>query len=43
MSCFICGRGKCIPSFHSLHEQADFEPDEKAYEKYLDLRAKCLE
>ncbi len=43
MGCFICGRGNCIPSFHSLDEQAAYEPAETAYEKYLDVRAKCRE
>lgn len=43
MSCFICGRGSCTPSFHSLDEQSAYEAAEIAYEKYLDVRSKCKE
>jgi hypothetical protein len=41
MSCFICGRGNCIPSFHSLEEQQAFERAEDAYENYLKVRREC--
>lgn len=39
--CFICGRGSCCPSFHSLEEQEAYEPAEEAYDKYLEIRAQC--
>ncbi len=39
--CFICGRGNCCPSFHSLDEQAIFEPASEAYDKFLDIREQC--
>lgn len=43
MGCFICGRGNCMPSFHSLEEQAAYEPANVAFEKYLDIRRECEE
>lgn len=39
--CFICGRGSCCQSFHSLEEQEAYEPAEEAFEKYLEIRARC--
>ena len=39
--CFICGRGNCVPSFHSLEEQQAFEPAEEAYERYLEIKEEC--
>jgi len=41
MSCFICGRDTCTPSFHSLEEQQAFERAEKAYERFLEIREEC--
>jgi len=41
MSCFICGRGNCTPSFHSLDEQFAFERAEEAYERFLQIREEC--
>jgi hypothetical protein len=41
--CFICGRGNCTPSFHSLEEQKAFEPAEEAYDKYLEVREQCVD
>lgn len=41
MSCFICGRGSCIPSFHSLEEQKAFEPAEEAFDRFLEVREQC--
>ena len=43
MACFICGRGSCISSFHSLAEQEAFADAEIAYEKYLEVRQRCRE
>lgn len=43
MACFICGRGNCIPSFHSLEEQKAYSDAEVAYEKFLDIRQRCKE
>ena len=43
MACFICGRGNCTPSFHSLDEQNAYSDAETAYEKYLDIRQRCKE
>lgn len=40
--CFICGRGNCCPSFHSLEEQKAFEPAEEAFERYLEIREQCV-
>ena len=39
--CFICGRGNCTPMFHSLEEQAAFEPASDAYDKFLEIREQC--
>lgn len=39
--CFICRRGNCCPSFHSLEEQNAYEPAEEAFDRYLEIRAKC--
>ena len=41
--CFICGRGNCVPSFHSLEEQEVFEPAAEAYDAYLKVREECVE
>lgn len=41
--CFICGRGNCIPSFHSIEEQKAFERAEEAYDKFLEIREECRE
>lgn len=41
MSCYICGRGNCTPSFHSPDEQFAYEKAEEAYEKYLEIREQC--
>ncbi len=41
MSCYICGRGACCSSFHSLAEQEAFEPAEDAYERFLEIREVC--
>lgn len=43
MSCFICGRGNCTPSFHSLEEQSFFDDAEAAYDNYIEVRDKCRE
>ena len=43
MSCYICGRGSCMPSFHSLEEQEAFEDAEEAYEKFIEIRDRCRE
>ena len=43
MGCYICGRGNCMPSFHSLEEQEYFEEAYEAYEHYLEVRARCQE
>lgn len=43
MSCFICGRGSCIPNFHSCEEQRAFEKAEEAFEKFLEIREQCRE
>jgi hypothetical protein len=43
MSCYICGRGACTPSFHSIDEQEAFEPAEEAYEHFLNVRDRCRE
>jgi hypothetical protein len=40
--CFICGRGNCTPSFHSLEEQRAFEPAEEAYDRFLEVREQCV-
>lgn len=40
--CYICGRGNCTPSFHSLEEQQAFEPAEEAYAKFIEVRAQCF-
>ena len=39
--CYICGRGSCMPSFHSIEEQEAFSAVEEAYENYLEVRDKC--
>ena len=41
MSCFICGRNSCMPSFHSLEEQSYFEKAEEAYDRYLEILEEC--
>ena len=41
MSCYICGRGSCVPSFHSLDEQRLFERAEEAYERFIEIRDEC--
>ncbi len=41
MSCYICGRGACMPSFHSTEEQQAFEPAEEAYERFIEIREVC--
>ena len=43
MSCYICGRGNCAPSFHSIEEQKAFDPAEEAYERFLEVRGECRE
>ncbi len=43
MSCYICRRSTCAPSFHPLEEQVCFEKAEAAYEKYLEVLEKCRE
>lgn len=43
MSCFICGRGSCMPNFHSCEEQKAFEKAEEAFEKFLEIREQCRE
>lgn len=41
MTCHICGRGNCLGSFHSAEEQEAFAPAEEAYERFIEIRAKC--
>lgn len=41
MSCYICGRGNCTPSFHSPEEQQAFEKAEEAYDRFLEVREAC--
>ena len=41
MSCFICGRGSCMPLFHSAEEQQVFEPAEDAYDRYIEILEEC--
>ena len=41
--CFICGRGSCMPSFHSHDEQEAFAPTDEAYDNYLEVRQQCVE
>ena len=41
--CFICGRGNCMSSFHSIEEQQAFEPAEEAYDRFLEIREQCRE
>lgn len=41
MSCFICGRGNCMPLFHSIEEQTAFEPAREAYDKFLEVIEQC--
>lgn len=43
MSCDICGRGACIPSFHSLEEQKQFEKVIDAFDRARDLRERTRE
>ena len=38
MSCDICGRSACIPSFHSVVEQARYEKVIEAFDHARDLR-----
>ena len=40
MSCDICGRGNCTPSFHSLEEQERYSDVIDAFDKARDLRDK---
>ena len=41
MSCLICGRGSCMPSFHSIEEQEAYEKAMEAYEAFFKVREKC--
>jgi hypothetical protein len=41
MSCYICRRGSCTPSFHSLEEQEAYEDADTAYEEFLDVWERC--
>jgi len=41
MSCYICGRGNCIPIFHSIEEQQAFSDAEDAYDNYIEVRDRC--
>lgn len=41
MSCFICGRGACMPSFHSSEEQEAFAPADEAYDRFIEIRDQC--
>ena len=38
MSCAICGRGGCTPSFHSLKEQDQYSEVIEAFDRARDLR-----
>ena len=40
MSCDICGRGSCCPSFHSIEEQKKYEDVIGLFDKARDLRDK---
>lgn len=40
MSCDICGRGSCCPSFHSIEEQKKYEDVIELFDKARDLRDK---
>lgn len=40
MSCDICGRGSCVPSFHSLEEQERYEKVIEAFDRARELRAR---
>lgn len=40
MSCDICGRGSCAPSFHSHEEQERYEEVIEAFDKARELRTK---
>lgn len=41
MSCYICGRGSCCGSFHSIEEQKVFERASDAYDRFLEIRQQC--
>lgn len=41
--CYICGRGNCMPMFHSSEEQRAFAPAEEAYDRFLEIREQCRE
>ena len=43
MSCYICGRDTCTPSFQPLEEQDAYEAAGEAHEKFLEVREKCRE
>ncbi len=38
MSCAICGRGSCIPMFHSIEEQTEYEPVIEMFDRARELR-----
>lgn len=38
MSCDICGRGSCIPSFHSLDEMERYEKVIAAFDRAREMR-----
>jgi hypothetical protein len=42
MSCDICGRGFCAPSFHSLEEQERFEKVIELFDKARALREELI-
>ncbi len=39
--CFICGRGNCMPSFHSVEEQEAFSDADEAYDNFIEVRDRC--
>lgn len=41
MSCYICGGGACMPSFHSLEEQEAFSDAEDAFDNFIEVRDRC--
>jgi len=43
MSCFICGRGSCIPSFHSIANNAFVSGEESGHNKGVQDCIKALE
>lgn len=40
MSCDICARSSCVPSFHSLEEQRKYESVIDAFDAARELREK---